>query len=207
MRLIILISKITTALVLSFSCISPVTAAVMHTVDVNGQLIGATGIEHNGLIYDVTFVDDSVENLLSSNAPTFQTFTEADAQSFLASMFADVFVDVTINNINHNFDSNFTLTQGCETNQNAFCNIIFPYASLANGRPKIAYIYNVNSDSGSLEASTGHNTLGAHSFSPSSQTNRTGLRVAVSAVPEPSSYAMLLAGLILVTGVRFKQRV
>jgi hypothetical protein len=98
-------------LVVNLVLAAPTSAATL-TIDSNGILRGATGVEVGGTFFDVVFVDTTCIDAYSgcdSNSD-FPFTTLSDAMTAGQALLDQVFVDGP----NGNFDSNPRLTFGCE---------------------------------------------------------------------------------------------
>jgi len=93
----------------------------------NGTLMGATGVNVNGVLYDVQFLDGSCDNLFNGcDELTDFTFSNPsnDPALLRTAMFA-LFEQVLIDSPLGNFDSNPALTNGCNVSD-AWCQINTP---------------------------------------------------------------------------------
>ena len=161
-------------------------SAATLIVNGSGQLTGATGVDVNGTLYDVGFVDGTCSAVFSGcdDIGDFQFTSSANASAAAVALLAQVFID----GAGGLFDSQAFATSGCQTLN--VCAALIPY-SLNNVYAAINFSAGSGSDvtftNGTLAA--GHDTSadGAQvwaRFSPS----------VVAAVPEPSTWAMLLIG-------------
>jgi hypothetical protein len=170
---------IASALALSVS--APASAVVLNIQ--NNILMGATGVDVGGTLYDVSFID----GILSENISAFTTKSGAEAASeaLLNQVFtADSAVD------------SFTIpTNGCTTV--LFCSTFTPYTAVAtDGSMQFtpaAFKGRMSSFLGS-----GYNEP-SYSTSNSPMDNiavwKLSAVATTAAVPEPETYAMFLAGL------------
>jgi hypothetical protein len=108
-----------------FATLIPLSAAAAPVLLVNtdGQLYGATGVEANGSLYDVLFLDGPCITLFSGcDDPSDFTFTtQAEAEAASQALLDQVFLDGP----SGNFDSNPELTFGCE--DQVLCAVLTPY--------------------------------------------------------------------------------
>jgi hypothetical protein len=98
-------------------CSSSVFAATLQTS--GGTLTGATGVNVNGVFYDVSFVDGSCNGLFAgciNSAFTFQSSTSATAAA--QALFDQVLLGA--------YDTTTLNTNGC--NANTTCSILTPYS-------------------------------------------------------------------------------
>lgn len=181
--------------------------AVVHEVS-GGQLTGAKNVlvdvdgdpNTASLIFDVEFVDGTFATVFNSTIPSFHQ-SEAAAIQFGNALFDQVFVDIP-NGLA--FDSSPELTTGCTSTTS--CIALIPFnvqfyvnsvrvnntAVVSDSAPFAQVDYpdiNKTNDSGQVWAR----------FAPS--------QASVAAVPEPSTYAMLLAGLGLLGFAKRRQSV
>lgn len=168
---------------------SPAAAAASLLTDGSGHLTGATGVVVNGTTYDVTFADGTCAGLFSgcdANSDfTFQTDTDAEAaaQALLGQVFTG------------GFDTDYTLTTGCATNATSEgCLALIPWV-ISSGTWTAGAAYNTNNVSDpagiGIANTPGFDTGSAPNFvwalfAPST----------VGAVPEPSSWALMLLGFL-----------
>lgn len=176
---------------------TPASAAVTHIVEF-GELRGAKGVDVGGTFFDVVFSDGAYINYPIT---LFTTKEAADAAS--AALLSQVFINV--------YDTVPRLTRGCE---NAFsCNIETPYAyDPVDQEYSLSRAFN-----GGALTLGGHIFEDAviHAYALSSEGTSAATTLArwtpsalISAVPEPETYAMFLAGLGLLGAVsrRSKQK-
>lgn len=90
-------------------------------VNGSGQLTGATGVDVEGTLYDVEFVDGTCAAVFGVCDQAFFTFTDSFS-SFMASiaLLEQVFIPA-----NDPFDSDPSLTQGCSAAEQ--CIVVTPY--------------------------------------------------------------------------------
>lgn len=113
-------------------------STVTLDVDGDGQLLGATGVEINGAMFDVQFIDATCFALFDGcdKASDFTFATEIDARDAARSLIEQVFIDGPLGE----FDSNPSLTNGINAVAGA---IIIPYATASDEVLSIA-AYNVS---------------------------------------------------------------
>ena len=90
-----------------------------------GQLTGATGVQYDGALYDVSFLDGTCIDLFNGcndAAEDFAFTTSDDAGGFAQALLDQVFVDTA----EGNFDTEPALTRGCDST--AQCRIGIPYS-------------------------------------------------------------------------------
>ena len=116
-------------LVVTLALASSVDAAVLQVS--GGILTGATGVDVNGTLYDVEFVDDTCGAVFTGCDSTSDfTFTsDADAKAASNSLLGEVFVDGP----EGQFDSLSFLTFGCpgDPGNPEFCVAVTPFATNA----------------------------------------------------------------------------
>src|SRR6056297_1647524 len=84
-----------------------------------GQLIGASGVEVNGALFDVTFQDGSCASLYDGCKPELLTFSTQDGAIAASRALLD---QVFVNTRDGRFDDDPSLTRGCFAN--LYCEIL-----------------------------------------------------------------------------------
>lgn len=168
--------------------ISSASAANAATsIVINGKLTGATGVNVNGTIYDVEFLDGTCVNLFNGcNSISDFTFNEEGALQAASALLNQVF----INTPEGQFDTNPALTFGCD--ESDICDVRIPsYFSLSNPELVIgASALNTSSEADQFALSAAR-----RNFDSSDASSIVFARFQqISAVPEPSTWAMLLFG-------------
>lgn len=103
-------------------------------VDGGGNLLGASGIEVGGSLYDVSFANGICQDFWHRCGDLFPAFTfptAVDAMAAANALISELFSD------NNGFDTTPTLTNGCD--DPAACYIITPYALDGDGETVFAY--------------------------------------------------------------------
>lgn len=166
---------------------APAAAAVL-LVNGGGQLTGATGVAVGSSTYDVSFADGACTALFGGcdAASDFTFTTEADAQAAALALLGQVLIDGG----EGQFDTNYELTLGCALNNASSCAVLIPFATNGVGATVAQAINSPAQDTNTINASpaVGFDTTGQPNyvyalFTPS-----------VTAVPEASSWAMMLFG-------------
>jgi len=173
--------------------LAPAASAVTLNV-VGGQLLGASGVDVGGTLYDVAFLDGSCVSLFDGcDAPADFTFTTiAAAAAASNALLTQVFLDGGLGA----FDTQPELTNGCTSL--ASCTAVTPYDS-ASGTVTLA--------SGRNNAGATNDTVGG--IGQASIADTTGSIAAVFAIwtpvpiPEPSTALLLTIGLV---GLAAKRR-
>jgi hypothetical protein len=184
-----LASSLLSVAVLFILAASSANAATLNVV--GGQLLGASGVDVGGTLYDVEFRKDSCIALYDGcDSPDDFTFnTESDALLASQALLDQVFIDGGYGN----FDSVPSLTVGCENSTT--CNAFTPYrrestlvfaAAARNFRP------GYGSDTTFLESYQADYNGGL---------NNTSFGAVWSPVPEPGTAVLMGLGL-LAMGVR-----
>jgi len=177
------VTKFLSVLGLTVVLIAPASAAIL--VMDGGTIKGATGVDVGGTSYDVTFGDGVVGDGISS-------FTESATSTSASEALRDL--------VFTNLSTSLGAVQGC---QNIFtCQIFTPFANVirqdpesgSSARTLISYFWFDSINSGvvsdiqlfpSSDTATSNNSTIA----------RWSIAQVTSAVPEPETYAMFLAGL------------
>jgi hypothetical protein len=151
-----------------------------------GVLTGATGVNVNGSIYNVTFMDGSCNSLFGGcDASLFAFDTRQGALDASQALLDQVFLDGPLGN----FDSDPSLTQGCQL-PNVFsgCWTLIPFQVTASTALEAAPINAAGSDS--VFGQWG----GDVAFDVSTEPAFTFAIFSPVAVPEPATWAMMLLG-------------
>lgn len=185
-------SKLITLLLLigSLSLASSAQAATLNVQ--GGQLVGASGVDVSGTIYNVEFIDDSCVNIFSGcdevSDLDFQTAASADAAA--QALLDQVFLG--------NFDSDPTLTIGC--NLSTQCNAAIPYAA-GNGSVFTRRAGNfVNTDI------VGNNGGITNNFDLSQSSSSVYAKFTVAPVPVPAAVWFMGSALVGLVGFARRNR-
>jgi len=173
------VTKFLSVLGLTVALTTNVVAAVVLVTDSNGILTGANGVSVNSSLYDVTFGDGFYRNSITS-------FTTRASAAAATSALATV--------LKLSYDSQPELISGCTSS--IVCSIVTPYEIISTTVYTLSW-NNFTPQSGSGDSFTGPRfSLAANSTSASGTTVALWkLSPTISAVPEPETYAMFLAGL------------
>ena len=174
----------------------PQTAEAATLIVNAGKLVGATGVDVLGTLYDVSFVDGTCAQVFDNcdDAADFQFSTDESALAAAQALIDQVFIDSAAGS----FDSNPDLVLGCENV--VFCSAIIPI--MVDGPPnnpivKAAGATNVfNAQPGETLVFTFG--AGFNSFDTPQNVYAKFSAANPSAVPEPSTWAMLVFGFGLV---------
>lgn len=170
-----------------FAMMAPASAATLN-VNGSGILMGASGVDVGGTLYDVSFVDGSCVGLLDGcNAPSDFDFTNgADAGQAAAALFDQVLIDGPAGN----FDSNPAMINGCAT-ATTFCWVFIPYST--DGTNVFgSNAFNYSAGSGTDFVTVASTLIGTDT---SSSILTYALFSETAAVPLPAPAMLLLAGL------------
>jgi hypothetical protein len=126
------------ALMMLFATATNGSAAAILIVS-GGELMGATGVDVAGTLYDVQFVEGTCPTIFSGcddwsrfDFPNAESTALAAAQALLDQVFLDT--------PEGNFDSETALTFGCEHAESCFA--LTPYSFFGAGAPVAAIAYN-----------------------------------------------------------------
>lgn len=165
--------------------------AATFITDANGQLTGIQGIEYRGSLYDAEFVDGRCTELFSGcNDLSDFTFQSSRDAGGIANLLKN---DIIQNTAEGMFDSNPALTLGCTFSVQ--CEMIIPFGFTPTGEFRYAAFLNGRTDTvifGALPPTRNLALEGTRTFA------RFSLASAPNAVPEPSTWAMLLLGFFCV---------
>lgn len=178
---------------------APVHAATL-LVDANGILTGAAGVEINGSMFDVSFLDGSCVDLFNGcdEVSDFVFSFGGDASRAATALFEQVFIDGP----SGNFDTHPEATNGCT--DTVRCIAIIPYA-VDNNTLSIGYADNYSVEN--LDTNKLSRTSRTHDQSVSSaQVYAVFQESAGPAVPEPATWAMMIIGFGLI-GSSLRRRI
>lgn len=119
------------AAILMWVASSAMVSAAILTVDVGGQLTGASGVDVDGTDYDVAFLDSTCialfDNCDAVSDFDFQTETQADAAT--EALFEQVFIDGPLGA----FGTMPSLINGLEDSSSDIFFVITPYGFMLSG--------------------------------------------------------------------------
>ncbi len=180
---------------------SPASAVDLTIDPATGKLTGATGVNINGTLYDVNFVDGTCSNIFNGcDSNSDFDFTDATVLAAGQALLSQVF-NQTVGGIN--YDTSYAMTAGCSINADNLCSIVIP-SSLANFTNPWANATGV----ANFAVETSDRVLVGYGASPNfNSTASSGWTWAdfylhgttppvygVAAVPEPATWAMMLMG-------------
>jgi len=171
------VKKFLSVLGLTVALSTNAVAALVRVTDSNGILTGANGVDVGGILYDVTFGDGIYADSISA----FNTRASAQlAAEALDTVFQEI------------YDTSPQLTFGCFNT--SVCAIDTPYSSNSSRTFSYAMVnYSVGRDD---FTNPSHLDLTSSSAdTPARTVALWKLSNTISAVPEPETYAMFLAGL------------
>ena len=159
-----------------------------------GELVGATGVNVNGALYDVSFMDGSCFTLYSGcDDPTDFLFSgNAASQAASDALLEQVFIGL--------YDDEPSLTLGCSFDTR--CRVLTA-DGVVNGEGDLIHgSFAVNSKKGAVQGdTTSGGTFDVLLFDTSTMDNRTVAVWAVSSVPLPASVWLFGSGLIGLVGM------
>jgi hypothetical protein len=160
-------------------------AATLNVV--GGQLVGASGVEIGGTLYDVEFVEGTCTDLFSGcDAISDFTFeAEADAEAASQALLDQVFADGALGS----FDTDPEATSGCEDSQ--LCRVFTPYAPYSAVQTYLEAA--INGDGVNFADATQGFVI---TNTSDTSGNPIGVYASWSAVPEPADALLLATGLL-----------
>jgi hypothetical protein len=194
---------------LALVCSTASYGATLHTS--NGSLLGASGVNVNGALYDVSFQDGVCADLYdgcdqNSDFPFANPLDADDVTMGLAANIAlleQVFIDSPLGA----FDSVPSLTNGCFAVGG--CQVSTPlFLSQGGNGLGILWLFNRNNVDGDIGTGSG---AGLRSFdtriqNPVNDSHVYAVWHLAAPVPEAPPYAMLLAGMALVGVTTLRRR-
>jgi hypothetical protein len=173
----------------------------------NNELVGATGVNIGGTLYNVSFVEGTCASVYGSCASSnFDFTTQASALLAAQSLLDQVFLDIP----GGQFDSLSELTYGCELmERRTNCAPLIPYSTEVLSTPSgpfpvinVARAVNVDGvdDPGVFV------TDAADFVDTSTIPNAVWARFTVSPVPEPASWATMILGFGVIGGALRSRR-
>jgi len=182
-----------------------VNAGIIYDVQ-NGTLMGASGIEINGEIYSVSFVDGSCETAyVGCDSNLFDFTTVGTAEMAFNALIDQVFLDaVSVNGVIYNFDTNFNLTNGCA--YSGLCEIWVPYERVSDTNVKSVWGYNHSNEANDRIMSNNYISPISYGNTQTYMIFTDFVRMEVETVPEPSTLAIFALGIMGLASRRFKKQ-
>ena len=182
-------AAITAAVVLAGS--APTSAATLNVV--GNQLVGASGVDVGGTLYDVQFLEGTCISLYSGcdSVSDFPFQTTAAANLASQSLLDQVFIDGPPGN----FDSSPQLTQGCSSS--SLCIVVTPDAHQIPSSLFLSSLHNSDVEANDL-------VFGSSFASKTFDSTTAGGHVYAvwTAVPEPGTAFLFGAGLVSIASLR-----
>jgi hypothetical protein len=169
----------------------------------NGILTGALNVDVGGALYDVQFMDGSCDTLFGGcTAQNFAFTTEAAALTASQSLLDTVF----INGPDGDFDTESELTRGCVNS--AVCLALTPFGfGFPSGTVLVAAARNWSSLTPAVDSVHTHTTIDHIDLATESDETYALWTPAVgAAVPEPTTFALMAAGLFAATAFRRRRK-
>ncbi|WP_238542504.1 PEPxxWA-CTERM sorting domain-containing protein [Sphingomonas sp. PAMC 26621] len=175
-------------------------SAATQIVNSSGVLTGATGVLISGVSYDVAFLDGTCASVFGAcTVSNFAFKTQANAILAARALLDQVFVNTDLGM----FDSNPALTNGCA--DTVLCRTNIPYALTAVSTVTIVA---QNNGGNSFDFDNPNELVGKDSSTlPLDTFARFALSPVVAAVPEPATWAMMIAGFGLVGGAMRRRKI
>jgi len=189
-------------------CVLPVaTASAAKLIVESGTLMGANGVMVAGKSYDVRFTDGTCASVYDGcDTKNFDFTSETDALAAAKALLGEVFIDSDAGN----FDSRPSMVRGC--GDESGCTTLIRFA--AHGIVAWSNVAEARNDPGTGDAVRATHSFGSTNTSTSAGSNFARFTLSavvpttpVSAVPEPSSWALLLAGFALTSATMRRRRV
>jgi hypothetical protein len=178
--------------------------AAVLTVDSAGQLTGASGVDVNGTLYDVMFMDGTcIDNFNGCDSLSDFTFDQTGAGIAAQALLDQVFLDVA----SGDFDSVPTLTNGC-TFVGLSCNTLIPFelTTLIGGISGLTAVAVINA-SGISGDSIGLSSADITAALARQATYAIFSLSDVSEVPLPAAFPLFLAGIAGLSAMRRRKKV
>lgn len=169
-------------------------AAATLTVNAGGELTGASGVNVNGSLFDVTFTDERCDEILDGCDDVSDFTFQTESQALAA---ANALLDqVLIDGPQGNFDTGPDFVFGCSFPLG--CVTFIPYAPVFNVFTRFAFASNRLA----LNGIEGPDTVGVtgiprdNDFAGANFANLAVFRASsiVSPVPEPAAWVVMLLG-------------
>ena len=170
-------------------------AVVLNVSD--GQLLGATGVDVGGTLYDVTFVDGTCIALFDGcNEIADFDFTDQATALLACQALLDQVLTDTVAGL---FDTDPELTFGCTFS--SLCGTLIPFVLVAPG---------VSAANVENASSTGVDTVTLSGLPTGAGTTSIGnlnyVQFQPSPIPEPSTFALFATGLALLAFLGWRRR-
>lgn len=168
------------------------------------QLIGATDVDVNGVLYDVTFADGPCTAIFSgcNEASDFDFATDVEAEAAAQALLDQVFLNAPARFL---FDTDPLRTRGCDELLSGACGITIPYGdlmTLTTGDIGVAIIVarnavdEANDEVGPGGAQTPMNDLRDIKFATYAKfTRTTPVDPPMDPIPVPAAFPLFVAGL------------
>lgn len=169
-------------------------AATTLNVNESGILLGASGVDVNGTLFDVSFIDGSCENLFGG-CTVFSFTTQSDTFAAITALETQVFSSAL-------YDGSPQLTNGCTST--IYCFVYIPYEQASPSTVSTRYFRNCNPVN--CSDNWGPATLNSTNTTLSSSSAVWAVWTAATpAVPVPAAAWLFGSGLVGLSGVARKR--
>ncbi len=182
---------------------APASAAVL-SIGTDGKLMGASGVIVAGKSYDVVFAKGTCNQVFGAcDASAFAFNTWQSARMAAQALLDQVFLDTVVNGKIHAFDTDPALTNGC-TNKSTCTGIIPFFISdlIIDGSQYMEGMSVINNKDNMYDEAGGiAGVFSTSSFQGNDNITYVRFTSTATAVPEPATWALMLAGSGMIGGM------